>query len=66
MFAPSSFHSPLPGRSPVAARLELRFCTDARTLLGDLVKRYPKSSPATHAQKEMKTIKRLPSTACTS
>ena len=48
------------------AFVELRFCTDARSLLGDLVKRYPKSSPATHAQKEMKTIKRLPRTACTS
>jgi TolA-binding protein len=48
------------------AFLELRFCTDARSLLSDLVRRYPKSSPATHAQKEMKTIKRLPRNACTS
>lgn len=48
------------------AFVELRFCTDARSLLGDLVKRYPKSAPATHAQREMKTIKRLPRNACTS
>lgn len=48
------------------AFVQLRFCTDARSLLGDLVKRYPKSSPATHAQKEMRTIKRLPRKACTS
>lgn len=48
------------------AFLELRFCTDARSLLGDLIKRYPKSPPATHAQKEMKTIKRLARNACTS
>ena len=48
------------------AFVELRFCTDARSLLRDLVKRYPKSSPATQAQKEMKTIKSLPRKACTS
>jgi TolA-binding protein len=48
------------------AFVELRFCTDARALLRDLAKRYPKSSPATQAQKEMKTIKRLPRKACTS
>ncbi len=48
------------------AFVELRFCTDARSLLGDLVKRYPKSAPATHAQREMRTIKKLPRNACTS
>jgi TolA-binding protein len=48
------------------AFVELRFCTDARTLLRDLAKRYPKSPPAIHAQKEMKAIKRLPRNACTS
>jgi TolA-binding protein len=49
-----------------AAFVQLRFCTDARSLLGDLVKRYPKSAPAVEAEKEMKAIKRLPKTACTS
>jgi len=48
------------------AFLGLHFCTDARSLLSDLVKRYPGSSPATHAQAEIKTIKKLPRTACSS
>jgi TolA-binding protein len=48
------------------AFVELRFCTDARTLLRDLAKRYPNSSPAMRAQREIKTIKRLPRNACTS
>ncbi len=48
------------------AFVELRFCTDARTLLRDLAKRYPNSSPAIRAQREIKTIKRLPRNACTS
>lgn len=48
------------------AFVELRFCTDARTLLRDLANRYPNSSPAIRAQREIKTIKRLPRNACTS
>jgi TolA-binding protein len=48
------------------AFLELRFCTDARSLLLDLVKRYPTSSPATHAQQDIKSIKKLPRKACSS
>jgi hypothetical protein len=48
------------------AFVELGFCTDARSLLGDLVKRYPKSSSATQAQKEMRTIRSLPKRSCTS
>jgi TolA-binding protein len=48
------------------AFIQLHFCADARSLLGDLVKRFPKSSPAAEAQKEMKSLKRLPRTACTS
>ena len=38
------------------AFVELRFCSDARALLGDLVKRYPKSAVARDAQKEIRTL----------
>jgi len=48
------------------AFVELRFCTDARSLLGDLVKRFPKSAPAAEAEKDLKSIRRLPRAACTS
>jgi hypothetical protein len=48
------------------AFVQLRFCTDARSLLGDLVKRFPKSAPAVEAEKEIRAIKRLPKDACTS
>jgi TolA-binding protein len=48
------------------AFIQLHFCADARSLLVDLVKRFPKSSPAAEAQKEVKALKRLPRTACTS
>jgi TolA-binding protein len=47
------------------AFLQLHFCADARALLGDLVKRFPRSPPAAEAQREMKTIKKLPKAACT-
>jgi outer membrane protein assembly factor BamD (BamD/ComL family) len=42
------------------AFVQLHFCTDARALLGDLVKRYPKSPRATDAKTELKTIAKLP------
>ena len=42
------------------AFVQLHFCTDARSLLGDLVKRYPKSPRATDAKTELKTIAKLP------
>jgi TolA-binding protein len=48
------------------AFVQLHFCTDARSLLGDLVKRYPKSSRAADARAELKTIGKLPKAACTS
>jgi TolA-binding protein len=48
------------------AFVQLHFCTDARSLLGDLVKRYPKSARAGEAKGELKTIAKLPKTACTS
>jgi TolA-binding protein len=48
------------------AFVQLRFCTDARALLGDLIKRFPKSPSAASAQREMKTIRKLPRAACTS
>jgi TolA-binding protein len=46
--------------------VQLHFCTDARALLDDLVKRYPGSPPVRNAQRELKTIRRLPRNACTS
>jgi TolA-binding protein len=48
------------------AFVQLHFCTDARSLLGDLMKRYPKSSRAADAKSELKTIAKLPKSACTS
>jgi TolA-binding protein len=45
---------------------QLKFCSDARALLGDLVKRYPKSPRAGDARGELKTIAKLPKSACTS
>ena len=48
------------------AFVQLHFCTDARSLLGDLVKRYPKSPRAADAKTELKTIAKLPKSACTS
>jgi TolA-binding protein len=46
--------------------VELHFCTDARSLLGDLVKRYPKAPRAVDAKSEMKSIAKLPKSACSS
>ena len=48
------------------AFVKLQFCTDARALLNDLVKRYPKSPRAADAKAELKTIAKLPKAACTS
>jgi TolA-binding protein len=48
------------------AFVQLHFCTDARSLLGDLVKRYPKSARAPEAKGELKSIAKLPKSACTS
>jgi TolA-binding protein len=49
-----------------SAFVQLHFCTDARALLTDLVKRYPKSPRAAEAKGELKTIAKLPKSACTS
>jgi TolA-binding protein len=48
------------------AFVQLHFCTDARALLNDLVKRFPKSARAAEAKSELKTIAKLPKSACTS
>jgi TolA-binding protein len=48
------------------AFIELHFCADARSILGDLVKRFPKSSSAAEARQEIKSIKKFPKAACTS
>jgi TolA-binding protein len=48
------------------AFVKLQFCTDARALLNDLLKRYPRSARAADAKTELKTIAKLPKTACTS
>jgi TolA-binding protein len=48
------------------AFVELHFCTDARSLLGDLMKRYPKSARAADAKTELKSIAKLPKSACSS
>ena len=45
---------------------QLKFCSDARALLGDLVKRYPRSKRAGDARGELKTMAKLPKSACTS
>ena len=46
--------------------VQLHFCTDARALLSDIVKRYPRSPRATDARGELKSIGKLPRSACTS
>lgn len=46
--------------------VQLHFCTDARALLSDIVKRYPRSPRATDARGELKSIGKLPKSACTS
>jgi TolA-binding protein len=48
------------------AFVELHFCTDARSLLGDLMKRYPRSARAADAKSELKTIAKMPKSACSS
>jgi TolA-binding protein len=48
------------------AFVQLHFCSDARALLADLIKRYPKSPRAGDAKGEVKTIAKLPKSACTS
>jgi tol-pal system protein YbgF len=45
---------------------QLKFCTDARALLTDLVKRYPKSSRSADARSQIKQLSKLPKSACTS
>jgi TolA-binding protein len=45
---------------------QLKFCTDARALLNDLVKRYPKSQRAGDAKNQVKQIAKMPKSACTS
>jgi TolA-binding protein len=45
---------------------ELKFCTDARSLLTDLTKRYAHSSRASDAKDEIKRIGKLPKAACSS
>jgi TolA-binding protein len=49
-----------------SAFVQLHFCTDARALLSDLVKRYPKSARTSDAKGELKAIAKLPKSACTS
>jgi TolA-binding protein len=49
-----------------SAFVQLKFCTDARSLLSDLVKRYPKSPRAADAKNQIKQIAKLPKSACTS
>ena len=39
---------------------QLKFCSDARALLGDLVKRYPKSKRVSDAKGELRQISKLP------
>jgi TolA-binding protein len=48
------------------AFVQLHFCTDAKALLSDLVKRFPKSARAADAKGELKSIARLPKSSCTS
>jgi len=45
---------------------QLKFCTDARALLSDLARRYPKSSRAADARNQIKQLAKLPKSACTS
>lgn len=45
---------------------QLKFCSDARALLSDLIKRYPKSKRVKDARTELHQIARLPKSECTS
>ena len=49
-----------------ASFVQLHFCTDARALLSDLVKRYPRSPRTADAKGQLKSIAKLPKSACTS
>ena len=49
-----------------SAFVQLRFCTDARSLLRDVVKRYPRSPPAAEARRELDVVEHLPKADCTS
>jgi TolA-binding protein len=59
-------------RSPEAmwqlshAFVELHFCTDARSLLSDLMKRFPRSSRAADAKSEIRSIAKRPKADCSS
>jgi TolA-binding protein len=46
--------------------VQLHFCTDARALLSDIVRRYPRSPRASDARGELRSIGKLPRSACTS
>ncbi len=48
------------------AFVQLKFCTDARSLLADLVKRFPRSPRAADAKNEMRLLARMPKGSCTS
>jgi TolA-binding protein len=48
------------------AFVELHFCTDARSLLGDLMKRYPRAARSADAKSELRSIAKLPKSACSS
>lgn len=48
------------------AFVKVGWCTDARAVLSDLMKRYPKSARASDAKSELKSIGKLPKAACTS
>lgn len=45
---------------------QLKYCTDAKALLNDLVRRYPKSQRAGDARNQVKALGKLPKSACTS
>lgn len=45
---------------------QLKFCTDARALLTDLVRRYPKSARLADARNQLRQLGKLPRSACTS
>ena len=64
--SPSSPEVPEAMQQLSLAFVRLHFCSDARALLKDLVKRYPRSSPAAKAHKELKAVGHLPREACTS
>ena len=49
-----------------SAFTQLKFCTDARALLTDLLKRYPRSPRAADAKREIKQLTKMPKGSCTS